>query len=111
MARIYPLNTTDRDTLIGLRKHWQDQQEDDLAAHCTAALAGSLEDMRWILHELSLRPVPRNVTDAALASLAAIASPATPGGAPGDAPEECEDNDCTGCPWCDAHGITSPLPR
>jgi len=21
--------------------------------------------------------------------------------------EECEDNACTGCPWCDAHGITS----
>jgi hypothetical protein len=25
-----------------------------------------------------------------------------------DAPEECEDNACTGCPWCDAHGITAP---
>lgn len=23
-----------------------------------------------------------------------------------DGPEECEDNDCTGCAWCDAHGIT-----
>jgi hypothetical protein len=22
--------------------------------------------------------------------------------------EECEDLDCTGCPWCDAHGITAP---
>lgn len=22
--------------------------------------------------------------------------------------EECEDNDCTGCEWCDIHGITAP---
>jgi hypothetical protein len=27
----------------------------------------------------------------------------------GDEPEECEDNDCTGCAWCDAHGTTKPL--
>jgi hypothetical protein len=26
-----------------------------------------------------------------------------------DGPEECEDNACEGCPWCDAHGITKPL--
>lgn len=23
--------------------------------------------------------------------------------------EECEDNDCTGCPYCDAMGYTAPL--
>jgi hypothetical protein len=25
---------------------------------------------------------------------------------PDEGLEECEDNACTGCPWCDAHGIT-----
>jgi hypothetical protein len=66
------LNTTDRNTLIGLAAHYRDEKEDDLAEMCDAALKGDRESLNWVLYELSIRSVPRYCVDAHLLRLGLV---------------------------------------